>query len=65
VPAAVVLTQPFAASARAMAAVQGSPGFPFALMPHPINVQPEATLQTWAEAAADQVAGLLLGQQVP
>lgn len=62
VPAAVVLTEPFARSGRGMAAIHGCPDFPFVLIPHPIATQGEATLRAWAEAALPGVVGILLGR---
>lgn len=59
-PAAVVCTEPFIASGKAMARHQGIQDYAFAVIPHPINVASDADLQSWAEAAAPQVAALLL-----
>lgn len=59
-PSAAVLTEPFTGSGDAMAASQGVPDFPYAVMPHPINVQTDATLRAWAEAVAPKVIRLLV-----
>lgn len=60
VPAAVVCTKPFISSAEAMAMAHGFPGYPFAVIPHPINVTPYETLKSWALEVAGGVEGLLL-----
>jgi len=61
-PAAVVCTEPFASSARAMATAQGMPDYPFILLPHPIAATEIQTLQKWADNVTDQVVRLLIDQ---
>lgn len=62
VPAAVVCTEPFVSSARAMAQIGGIPDYPFAVVPHPLgSLTPEA-LREVAVQAAPQVLQLLLAK---
>jgi hypothetical protein len=46
-----VLTDRFAASARAVAVAQGLPNYPFVVIPHPIADNADATLRAKAEQA--------------
>jgi hypothetical protein len=45
-----------------MAALNGLPEYPFAILPHPIADNDEATLLAKAEAVAGEVARLLTGR---
>lgn len=60
VPAAVIITEPFISSAKAMALAHGFGDYPFAIIPHPINVTPREELNIWAKEIFDNVEGLLI-----
>jgi hypothetical protein len=60
VPSAAIVTDPFEATGRAMAAQWGQPGFPFLTLPHPIANLTDAELEARARALAPQVARLLV-----
>jgi len=59
VPTAVVCTNPFISSGKAMAVAHGFPEYPFAVMPHPINATPYDVLDQWAEETLPEVVRLL------
>ena len=60
VPTVVLVTEPFVGAARAMAALDGLPLFPFVTLPHPTaELSPEAVRRS-AREVADQVAAILL-----
>ena len=59
VPAAAVLTEPFAATGTAMAELQGFDDYPFATVPHPIGSLAEAQADALADAVTATVLGLL------
>jgi hypothetical protein len=61
VPAAVICTDQFIASARAQAAICGNPDYPFAVVAHPIGSLTPAELQARAAAALPQVIAILTG----
>jgi hypothetical protein len=61
VPAAVICTDQFVASARAQAAICGTPDYPFAVVPHPIGSLTPAELRARADAALPQVIAILTG----
>jgi hypothetical protein len=61
VPAAVICTDQFVASARAQAAICGNPSYPFAVVPHPIGSLTPAELRVRAAAAVPQVIAILTG----
>ena len=58
-PAAVICTEPFVSSGRAMAVSQGIPEYPFVVIPHPIGATEIKKLQVWADQAIDQVVSML------
>lgn len=58
-PAAAVITDHFARTARTMATVLGLPDYPFAVIPHPISSDDAAALRTKAEYAAQQCVEIL------
>ncbi len=60
IPAAVVCTEPFISSGKAMALAHGFPNYPFAVVPHPINVTPKETLDQWVEKISDRIVGFLI-----
>ncbi|HEY8369162.1 MAG TPA: hypothetical protein VIM86_07570 [Thermodesulfobacteriota bacterium] len=59
-PAAVICTEPFRQSAAEMAAAQGVPDYPFALMAHPISAATREELRERARAVLPEVIGLLV-----
>jgi len=65
IPAAVIITEPFALTAQAMARLAGLPGYPHAAIPHPIGSLTAAEVRSRAETIAPRVAQLLLGSKPP
>jgi hypothetical protein len=61
VPAAVICTDQFVASAQAQAAICGNPGYAFAVVAHPIGSLTAAELQERAAVALPQVIAILTG----
>ena len=55
VPSAVVVTEPFVSSARAMAVSHGVPDYPFVVIPHPIAATEKEKLHSWGDRIVDQV----------
>ena len=60
-PAAVICTDQFVASAQAQAAICGQPLYPFAVVAHPIGSLTPAELRARAAAAVPQVIAILTG----
>ena len=60
IPAAVIITAPFVPTAEAMARLQGMPGYPCAVVPHPIGSLGPAALEARADGIAATVEALLL-----
>ena len=60
-PAAVICTDQFVASAKAQAEICGTPGYPFAVVAHPIGSLTAAELRARAAAALPQVIAILTG----
>ena len=60
IPAAVIITAPFVPTAEAMARLQGMPGYPYAVVPHPIGSLGPAELEARADGIAATVEALLL-----
>jgi hypothetical protein len=60
IPAAVVITEPFVPTAEAMARLAGMPGYPVAVIPHPIGSLGPAELAARADAVAGRIEDLLL-----
>jgi hypothetical protein len=61
VPAAVICTDQFVASARAQAEICGNPGYEFAVVAHPLGSLTAAELRDRADAAVPQVIAILTG----
>ena len=61
VPAAVICTDQFVASAKAQAEICGNPGYPFAVVPHPLGSLTADELRARAAAAVPQVIAILTG----
>lgn len=64
VPTAVVNTEPFVASSKAMAVAQGIPDYPFVIIPHPIATNESTRLQNWAEDAVEELVDILLSGNI-
>ena len=61
-PAAVICTGQFVASAKAQARICGQPDYPFAVVAHPLGSLTPAELRARAEAAVPQVIAILTGR---
>ena len=59
-PAVVVVTEPFVAAAEAMAQLNGMPGYPFVVVPHPFGSLDAAAVQARADDALARIERLLL-----
>jgi hypothetical protein len=55
IAATAIITDRFAQTARAMAQASGRPGYPFAVVPHPISNNSDTVLREKAEKAAHAV----------
>ena len=62
IPAVAVVTEPFVPTAKAMAALNGMPDYPFVVVPHPFGSVDEATVRVRADAALADIERLLLGR---
>jgi len=62
VPTAVICTEPFISSGKAMAVAHGFPDYPFAVIPHPINATAYEVLDRWVEDSLPEVVRLLVAQ---
>lgn len=60
IPAAAIITEPFVPTAQAMAELSGVPGYPCAVIPHPVGSLDPDEVQARARAIAPRVAELLL-----
>ena len=58
------MTDRFERSAQVMAEVNGLPGYPFVVIPHPVANNDDATLRSKAEAAVPRIVSLLT-ERVP
>jgi hypothetical protein len=54
-----VMTTRFVSAAELMARVLGYPGYPFAVIPHPVSSASDDALRDMAAAAIAQMTGLL------
>ena len=61
IPAAVICTDAFGATADAMAMLQGAPGYRYVTTPHPIAVLTADEVRERARTVLPRVAALLLG----
>ena len=59
-PAAAILTEPFRATGRVMAELQGFAGYPFATVPHPVASLSDEQVEAVADAVTPTVERLLL-----
>ena len=60
IPAVAVITEPFVPTANAMAELNGMPGYPFVVVPHPFGSLDEATVRERAEAVLARIEELLM-----
>lgn len=60
VPTAVVCTDAFEITGRAMAKTVGAPNYPFALIPHPISNLSEEQIRQRAERALQDLVRLVV-----
>jgi hypothetical protein len=61
IPASVIITEPFVPTAVGIAELAGMPGYPYAVIPHPVGSLSTAEVHLRADAAAAAVEALLLG----
>jgi hypothetical protein len=59
ITATAIITDRFVQTAQAMAQVSGRPGFPFAVIAHPIANNDDLTLRKKAAAAVQQCVAIL------
>ena len=60
IPAAAIITDRFVQTARAMAELSGMPGYPFAVIAHPISNDDDVVLRAKAEEAVRQCLSMLM-----
>jgi hypothetical protein len=63
VAATAIVTDRFVATAQAMAQASGRPGFPVAVIPHPISHNDDAALRIKAAEALRQCVAILVRQE--
>jgi hypothetical protein len=59
IAATAIITDRFVPTAQAMAQMSGMPGFPFAVIPHPISHNNDAELRAKAASAMQQCVAIL------
>ncbi|MCH8870470.1 MAG: hypothetical protein IIC85_12220 [Chloroflexi bacterium] len=60
IPTAVICTEPFISSGKAMSNIRGIPGYPFVVLPHPLgSLEPDALRHRAMQAAPDILSILL------
>jgi hypothetical protein len=60
IPASVIITEPFVPTAVGIAKLAGMPGYPHAVIPHPVGSLRLAEVHRRADATAATVGALLL-----
>ena len=65
IPAAVLITEPFVPTAEAMGRLAGMPGYPYAVLPHPVGSLTPAEVAQRADAVVARVVTLLLDADGP
>jgi len=60
IPAAVLITEPFEATAEAMARLAGMAGYPHATLPHPFGSLSRDEVSARADKIVDRIEQLLL-----
>jgi len=63
-PAAVLITEPFIPTVRAIAAVRGLPDYPFVLLKHPLGSLNDEELRQRAKSAAAQAVDIFIRGKV-
>ena len=63
VPTAVICTEPFVSSGKAMSKIGGIPDYPFVVVPHPLGSLPDDVLRERAMRAAPEVLQILLAKE--
>jgi len=61
IPAAVIVTEPFIPTALGIARMAGMPGYPHAVIPHPVGSLSLEEVSARADAVAARIEALLLG----
>ncbi len=62
VPTAVICTEPFISSGKAMSVIGGIPDYPFVVVPHPLGSLSTEQLRERAMQAAPEVLKILLAK---
>ena len=62
VPTAVICTEPFISSGKAMSNIGGIPDYPFVVVPHPLGSLSTKVLRERAMQAAPEVLKILLAR---
>ena len=60
IPAAAIITAPFVPTAEAMARLSGMPGYPCAVVAHPIGSLAAAELEARADGITSRIEALLI-----
>jgi hypothetical protein len=60
IPAVAIVTQPFVPTATAVAEMNGMPGYPFVVVPHPFGSLDDTTVWARADAVLSRIEQLLL-----
>lgn len=63
IPGAAICTDALRASADAMAAIQGAPGYRYAVVPDPVSSLDPEGINAHARIAAPQVLAILRGER--
>ena len=61
IPAVAIITEPFIPTAFAIAELSGMPGYPHAVIPHPVGSLSPEEIRRRADDIATRVEALLLG----
>ena len=64
IPAAVVITEPFVPTAMGIAKLAGMPGYPYAVIPHPVGSLGATEVRQRAEDVAAAVESMLLRAEI-
>ena len=59
IPAAAIITEPFVPTAEAMARLAGMPGYPVAVIPHPVGSLDPSAVAARADQIAPRIEALL------
>jgi hypothetical protein len=63
-PASVIITAPFVPTAAGIAELAGMPGYPHAVIPHPVGSLSADEVRQRADAVAAAVESLLIGAEI-